>query len=1789
MATTKKRVLSLLMALVMALSLLPTIAFATEDAKAEQAAKQIINAGGTVFYDKNGIQHSSGTLGERDIVVEMSKTLEATGEENLFDVTLQVKTNQKLTEIPASTPDAAVMLVLDVSNSMNDCVNCGKGKDNADHKGKTETKYYCSGKSGPTYEEHWHYSFMSGRFDCKNCHKTQRQHNAVTITTSKCAYRSRLADAQSAALDFLNQFANETGATGTDRRMVAVVSFGSNAKRELNWVNVRTQEGMTAAQGAINGVQVAHGNSDNGGTNVEGGLMLAKNILNAGRQNKDQIKDVNYLYTILLTDGNPTFHVSKSNQSTNSITGEKGGYTVTNEADVEDVGKEAGAIRSITKLSKLYSICFGHGVWNKEPFGDWRNANPQTNKNMTVGQWLAAFSNTAYDGQATGLFDSFDSIVDQIATAAQAWQVRDTMGTDIRFQSVLPVSNKEQNGTINNVIEWSQDGKSFVWNVLASQYDDNITDIKTDDSGKMVSGTLGYTFKYQIRLNNTGFTRNDERDTNASAILKYMVAEQDGSWPTSPEALKEGVFAVPRVKGYVADLSFNKVNDRGENLSGAQFDLVPSPAGSVNWSGSGTSGADGKIEFSKIPSGYSYVLKETAAPDKYNPVAPINVTVKYGEISHASTVQSGANIENGKLVDPAKQTYRDVEITKTWQKPADESTPDSITVTLKQDGVAMPEYTDFVIEKSACTVGTDGVWHYTFQNLPDSKPEGGVHVYTVEEAEMDGWTRTSEDGSLAIVNTASGKTSVLVMKDWLLPEGMSANQLTVSVTLTRNGTAMTGAEYTKTITGNGTVTFDNLDKYDSQNGQLYKYSVVEAQGSYQQAKPMEGGDNFFVFHNTVADEKTTISGTKSWNDGDDTASRPDSISVTLYQDGVATDKTATATAETEWKYSFSNLDRYEFTRDGSGNITAVREIQYSVKETSEIDGYVSTVAGNDIANTRTGTVNLTVDKVWVSESGHDDEVTVQLYANGVVSGEPVTFADSHTFEGLDKYDAQGKVITYSVTELNVPTGYTPSYGSVTTTGDGDYQVTITNKQNDADEKATVTVSKVWRQPGTVAAQTATFTLYADGAATDKTVDITGNGTASFENLPRYKTETLENGDTLLTEIVYTVEESVPSGYTSSMESVAPDSSGHSYFHFTNTITGTTSVAVEKTWKQPSGVNTPAITIQVQRSLNGLEWENAGEIVLESGSTSGKLDGLAKYSENGQLYFYRVEELSVNGYSSEVNGGVLADGTYAYNIINTINQSDADITVSKIWIDGSTPDSERPAVTLDLLQDGVTVATAAFAYENGKVMVTVTKGTETSDPVEATVNENTWSVRIPGMPLYNESRTARYTYTVAEYSVPAGYKATAAGTTVTNQRVGTIDIPITKYWVDPTGTQHPEITLRLKGTDGSEKVITVTQSGDTVSAVIGGETVPVTVEGNTWTFTVKGLSEYNSSGSKIQYSLSEDAVPGYTTSTVDGQKFAVKNTIEQDETYSIGAVKQWANMDVEGVYKPSYPETITVALFRNGNMVEGSKQTVNVAEDGTCTIQPYTDLAKYDLTSGQAYTYEIFELDSTDGRILNEGTISFGEDNNYTVTYGKQDGNVIITNTFQVPAKYLWIVKTHYVHYDYNGNQIAKFDLQSEINKETESKDITVSSEDYKVCSQDNLTYVYDVDNAGNKTEVTLTAQNHLYVLELYYTLKDEAPYVPPYNPGGDPTTPPTTPPTEIEDPDVPLGELPEEPTEPAEPEEPVEIEDPDVPLGEAPATGDSGMALWLTLMATSALGIAVLTLTNKKKGKHESQ
>ncbi|WP_285017161.1 lectin-like domain-containing protein [Lactococcus garvieae] len=90
-------------------------------------------------------------------------------------------------------------------------------------------------------------------------------------------------------------------------------------------------------------------------------------------------------------------------------------------------------------------------------------------------------------------------------------------------------------------------------------------------------------------------------------------------------------------------------------------------------------------------------------------------------------------------------------------------------------------------------------------------------------------------------------------------------------------------------------------------------------------------------------ETININGIKTWEDENDKDKiRPNSIKVNLFADGEAVGSKE-VTSETDWKYSFENLPKYN---------TSGKEIIYTVTE-DKVDGYETSIEGFDITNTHT--------------------------------------------------------------------------------------------------------------------------------------------------------------------------------------------------------------------------------------------------------------------------------------------------------------------------------------------------------------------------------------------------------------------------------------------------------------------------------------------------------------------------------------------------------------------------------------------------------------------------------------------------------------------------------------------------------------------------------------------------------------------------------------------------------------------------------------------------------------------
>ena len=270
-------------------------------------------------------------------------------------------------------------------------------------------------------------------------------------------------------------------------------------------------------------------------------------------------------------------------------------------------------------------------------------------------------------------------------------------------------------------------------------------------------------------------------------------------------------------------------------------------------------------------------------------------------------------------------------------------------------------------------------------------------------------------------------------------------------------------------------------------------------------------------------QETSVKVTKVWDDNNNQDGvRPTSVTVKLLADGSDTGKSITLNAGNNWTYTFTNLPA----KRGSNTIN------YTVEETNVPTGYTLTTTGNatsgyTLTNKYTpGVTSVKVTKVWDDNNNQDGirptSVTIKLLGNGAEK-QTITLDASnnwtYTFTNLP-VKQNGNNITYTVQEVNVPSGYT-----LTTSGNAANGFTLTNKYTPG--VTSVTVRKVWddnnNQDG-IRPNSISVRLLGNGALKDTvTLNASNNWTHTFTNLPAK-----QNGNA----ITYIVEEvNVPTGYT----------------------------------------------------------------------------------------------------------------------------------------------------------------------------------------------------------------------------------------------------------------------------------------------------------------------------------------------------------------------------------------------------------------------------------------------------------------------------------------------------------------------------------------------------------------------------------------------------------------------------------------------------------------------------------
>lgn len=423
------------------------------------------------------------------------------------------------------------------------------------------------------------------------------------------------------------------------------------------------------------------------------------------------------------------------------------------------------------------------------------------------------------------------------------------------------------------------------------------------------------------------------------------------------------------------------------------------------------------LDEKKAGQAIQYTVKETEVPEGYTQAVE---TTNPGQVVISNTHT------------PSKTK---VQVTKKWEDANNQDglRPATITVKLYKDGVA----TDQTLELSEANQ-----WQGSFENL-DEKAAGKAIHYTVKEENVpEGYTLSIDDKDPAhpiLTNKHEPTvTQVKVTKKWEdanNQDGLRPKEIQVQLYA---GDQEVGEKVVLSTDNKWTHTFTKLP--EKANGEIIHYSVKEVvvpKGYTVTEESQEKGD--LVLTNTHTPSTVDIPVMKIWADNDNQDGlRPAKITVNLYANG---EKVAhkDITSETDWRETFTGLPEF---KDG-------KKIVYTLQE-ERVENYSPSIDQESytITNTHTpGKTTLSVTKQWDDQEDKDGlrpkSVKVQLYADGKKSGEVIELSAenkwTHTFANLDKH-VKGKAVTYTVEEVDVPTGY-----QVTKTDDGQGNVVLTNK------------------------------------------------------------------------------------------------------------------------------------------------------------------------------------------------------------------------------------------------------------------------------------------------------------------------------------------------------------------------------------------------------------------------------------------------------------------------------------------------------------------------------------------------------------------------------------------------------------------------------------------------------------------------------------------------------------------------------------------------------------------------
>ena len=837
----------------------------------------------------------------------------------------------------------------------------------------------------------------------------------------------------------------------------------------------------------------------------------------------------------------------------------------------------------------------------------------ETGDKVTVGERNYVVS---YNNAKTEVINTYEVPKTKI-TANKIWEggqseVRPTLFFKL-YRSIngveeeVKVDNKEV-PKINGSVEWTdlpkttEAGSEYTYSVKEVDDKGNILTEKTAGYSVEKTDNLTIKNKYSVNPLNIDIAVSKELSGNRLEKLKqdefeFILKSEDGREIQKVRNSESGEIVFRNVN-FTEKGTYNfvivEVNG-GKTINGVRYDNKE-----INVTVKVTD--DGK---GNLTSEVSYPNNEKRFINEYIPAEKTSVTLG------AKKVLEGKTLEEGKYSFELK----------------DEKDKVLQTVTNKADGTI-----SFAgIEYDESQVGTH---KYKISEVAGNEP-GITYDKTVYEVEVSVTKDTQANRLNATVSKTPEElkfTNTFVQKMIDIPvtkvwndnnnnDGKRPNN--VEVELLENGSS-TGKKLILSSENNWKGSFQNL--VAEKDGKAINYSVVEVATNGYQASVTGDVNTGYTITNSYSNETVNIKAVKNWDDGNNQdGKRPSEIKINLLADGKKVEtKTVKADQSGKWEVSFTGKPKY---KDG-------KEIKYTITEEA-VNEYTTTITDFNVVNKYVPkVVEFQVTKIWDDANNQDGKrpstIQVQLYKSIEGSVETplpdkiLTLEEkgqnnpnkwTGIFTNLPKYE-NGKEVSYSVKEINVPEGYVSNVVGKE----------ITNSHTP--EEIVIEGTKVWNdnnnQDGKRSKIIRVQILNGEKVVDEIEVSEKTNWTFKSKSLPKY-----ENGK----EIKYAVKEMEVKTYSTD---ISKDDNGK--YTITNTHEPEKiSLQGQKIWDDMNNIDQiRPVSITVKLYANG---EDTGKTatVTENNGWRYEFSNLDKYKD-GKLITYSVKEVNIpNGYEVEENG------------------------------------------------------------------------------------------------------------------------------------------------------------------------------------------------------------------------------------------------------------------------------------------------------------------------------------------------------------------------------------------------------------------------------------------------------------------------------------------------------------------------------------------------------------------------